>query len=205
MNPYQVLGIPGDADLEEVRYAFRKAALKYHPDCYQGDPVEGARRFQEINDAYHRILRRFGQSTWRGPDASSVRVRRPVYRGRRRGNGWSLERVSLSWAERMLTRRRTQATVHETAWFVFSWSGAVVLSVALAIGMVTWDLPERAGLAMGEDVVLVVLLAMSSYMLLVLLILLAIRITRRAAVWTIRWGIRAWRALPHHRPAETSP
>ncbi len=198
MNPYQVLGIPGDADLDEVRYAFRKAALKYHPDVYQGDPAEGARRFQEINDAYQRVLRRFGKSTWQGGEVTpEVRVRRASVRDWRKGNGWWLERASMPWYQRVLTRRRTRATVNETAWFVFSWSGAIVLSVAVAVGLVRWEVPEHAGLAGGEgDALPVVLLAMVCYAVMVLFTLGAIRLTRRVAIWTVRWGLRAWRSLP---------
>lgn len=36
-NPYEILGVPFDADEETVKKAFRKAAKKYHPDRQQSE------------------------------------------------------------------------------------------------------------------------------------------------------------------------
>ncbi|GIX17172.1 MAG: chaperone protein DnaJ [Rhodothalassiaceae bacterium] len=48
---YEVLGVPRDADPETIKKAYRKLALKYHPDRNPGDPDAEA-RFKEINAAY---------------------------------------------------------------------------------------------------------------------------------------------------------
>ena len=47
---YEVLGVPRKASEEEVKRAFRKLALEYHPDRNKTDGAEG--RFKEINEAY---------------------------------------------------------------------------------------------------------------------------------------------------------
>ncbi|MEG2412774.1 MAG: molecular chaperone DnaJ [Clostridium sp.] len=48
---YEVLGIDKNASDEEIKKAFKKAALKHHPDRNQGD--EGAEeKFKEVNEAY---------------------------------------------------------------------------------------------------------------------------------------------------------
>lgn len=48
---YQVLGIKKGASAEEIKKAYRKLAVKYHPDKNPGD--KGAEeRFKEINEAY---------------------------------------------------------------------------------------------------------------------------------------------------------
>ncbi|HFC47149.1 MAG TPA: J domain-containing protein, partial [Dissulfuribacter thermophilus] len=48
---YKILGVSKDATQEEIKKAFRKLALKYHPDRHKGDK-EAEERFKEINEAY---------------------------------------------------------------------------------------------------------------------------------------------------------
>ena len=53
-DPYKVLGVSPDATDEEIKKAYRKLAMKYHPDRNPGDG-EAAKKMQEINEAYDRI------------------------------------------------------------------------------------------------------------------------------------------------------
>lgn len=46
-----MLGIPKSASAEEIKKAYRKQAMKYHPDRNQGDK-EAESRFKEISEAY---------------------------------------------------------------------------------------------------------------------------------------------------------
>ena len=48
---YKILGISRDATQEDIKKAFRKLALKYHPDRHKGDK-EAEERFKDINEAY---------------------------------------------------------------------------------------------------------------------------------------------------------
>ena len=47
---YQVLGVPRDASAEQIKKAYRKLAMKYHPDV--ADTPDAAEKFKEIGEAY---------------------------------------------------------------------------------------------------------------------------------------------------------
>src|SRR3954471_14994354 len=90
---YAVLGVPKTADEETIKKAFRKLAMKYHPDKAPGKANE--QRFKEVNqanevlsDAKKRALYdEFGEeSLSQNFDAERARVIRQ-YGGARRGPG----------------------------------------------------------------------------------------------------------------------
>ncbi len=70
---YQLLGVPRDADGDQIKKAYRKLALEHHPDRNQGSS-EAEERFKEVTRAYE-VLRdpekrsaydRFGEQGLRG-------------------------------------------------------------------------------------------------------------------------------------------
>ncbi len=48
---YKILGVDRNASLEEIKRAYRRLALKYHPDRNPGDKA-AEEKFKEINEAY---------------------------------------------------------------------------------------------------------------------------------------------------------
>ena len=55
MDYYEILGVAKTATPEEIKKAYRKAALKYHPDRNPGDK-EAEEKFKEAARAYE-VLR----------------------------------------------------------------------------------------------------------------------------------------------------
>lgn len=49
---YKILGVPRDADDDALKKAYRKLALKWHPDRNPNDKATAEKRFKEISEAY---------------------------------------------------------------------------------------------------------------------------------------------------------
>jgi len=63
-NHYKTLGLEPTASSDEVTQAFRKLALKYHPD--RNDSPDAALRFQEVYEAYE-VLKNVAKRPEQGP------------------------------------------------------------------------------------------------------------------------------------------
>jgi molecular chaperone DnaJ len=71
---YEVLGVSRDASADEIKKAYKKLAIKYHPDRNQGDE-EATDKFKEASEAYEVLsndekrarYNRFGHEGVRGP------------------------------------------------------------------------------------------------------------------------------------------
>lgn len=60
---YEILGVSKSASQNEIKSAFRKLALKYHPDRNQGDK-EAEEKFKKINEAYQVLSDNEKRSTY---------------------------------------------------------------------------------------------------------------------------------------------
>jgi DnaJ-class molecular chaperone len=49
---YATLGVQSDATVDEIKLAYRRAAMKWHPDRNPGREAEAHAAFQQIRDAY---------------------------------------------------------------------------------------------------------------------------------------------------------
>ena len=61
-DPYDVLGVPKGASVDEIRRAYRKLVVKYHPDKvnHLGDEfrVLAETKFKQIQEAYQELVNR---------------------------------------------------------------------------------------------------------------------------------------------------
>lgn len=76
-DPYQVLGVQRDANSDQIKSAYRRLALKYHPDRNPGDP-EAEERFKRISEAYA-TLRDPERRAWVDRGGSATEGRRPDF------------------------------------------------------------------------------------------------------------------------------
>ncbi len=134
-DPYDILGVPRDADLHAVRVAYRQAVLRYHPDSRPADPKAAARMFHRLTWAYRLVSQRL-ESSPGSPGPAGARAYQP----------WELSRmhsgedeVGASGFEERPDRpeagqvrwhqRATRARFDETRLFVLAWVAAMALGM----------------------------------------------------------------------------
>jgi curved DNA-binding protein CbpA len=83
---YDTLGVPMHATDEEIKRAYRKAAMKWHPDRNSGAEEVARATFQEIKDAYAILS-----------DAAQRKVYDAVYTEQMRG--WEAQRARQQKAQ----------------------------------------------------------------------------------------------------------
>ena len=79
---YEVLGVANDASQDDIDSAYRKKALKYHPDS-NPDDEDAIARFKEAAEAYEILgdkekRSRFDQFGHAGLDVGAVADRREI-------------------------------------------------------------------------------------------------------------------------------
>ena len=57
-NLYDILGVSKDATQDEIKKAYRKLSLKYHPDRHATDTPEEQKKYEELfKDVTHAVCR----------------------------------------------------------------------------------------------------------------------------------------------------
>lgn len=63
---YEILGVPKDATFDEIKAAYKRLALKWHPDRHKDsvDRENAHKQFIKISEAYHKLKAAYtGQSS----------------------------------------------------------------------------------------------------------------------------------------------
>ena len=196
VDPYEVLGIARGATVEQIRTAYRKAALKYHPDNCPGDRSGAYEQFRRITTAYRAVMKYLRPHAAVGADGTCSPAGFALH-----DVGWvfiSAEQArAASPAERLRTRKMTYATRNETSLFFVLWLASLALSIGgtIAAGLLAGSLPGRS--------ITVFFLGLSPLLLyvgLLVTILLIVPLTRRI-VYTLL-AFRTSRSLPLNRPQD---
>ena len=188
-DPYKLLGVSPQASLDEIRRAYRRAALQLHPDCARGEHRDLAEQFAQVTAAYRRLARAARRR-------ETARTRRQAYTPQDlfyQSVGWDYHaRPDVRPVGDSTVRRLTRPTVNEPAWFLAMWFLALGISAtatAWVVGSLEGHLPDSGGLGMAISVALY--LAIMGLTVLVL-------VRSRQVVWQVRalvsWSLQ--RLLP---------
>lgn len=99
-NYYQILGIGRHADSTQIRAAYKRLAMAYHPDHNPGNP-EAEELFKRVNEAYHVLSDSLKKSRYdeqmfpqyhATPEAERVRRQRVVYTPGKRGSYYKIDK-----------------------------------------------------------------------------------------------------------------
>ncbi len=141
---YRILGVPENADISEIKHAFRRKAKSYHPDINKS---EGAhQRFIDINEAYTYLMDLHGSSsggshgTVAGNAARDEYYRRWVQRERQKARRQAAQRARMKFEEfrKSSVYRTTTMLSHMLDYFLL-FLGVFVI-IAAGFGLYTQGL-----------------------------------------------------------------
>lgn len=205
-DPYRVLGLEHSAPLEEIRLAYRKAALRCHPDRRRDDPVTAEREFQQVTGAYRAILRMRGRKR----EARQIRAVSPAEVARRTSGPTSFiyadddPETRRHLAAHPEAQKRTVASFNEPAVFVGCWLLAIVVSAGAVLFASRWFFRGRYLADTGAVGLALILTAAVGTYLAVLAATIAALLASRRVLWVVaQLGLLAMRLLPERSETKT--
>lgn len=148
-TPFEILGVSEDATADEVRRAYRREALRFHPDRNPGDPA-AAEAFLQAQQAYRALDRRDPDAGFDAERVAAQMQRAALEAERRRsrpgegGRAWQQARFALD-----RPRADHYAAVLRTRQ---AWTGlalALGISLAVALGLAPLLALANAWLGLG--------------------------------------------------------
>jgi hypothetical protein len=209
---YEILGISPEASLKEIRQAYRKGALKYHPDNRHPARKEAEAKFRKLAKAYKAALRAHLPEFEKSKNNGAKKPYSPADLARM-DTKWHSTPIDAHYtyqATDQLTSRtatsRSVPTIDENRVFVISWAIATGLGIAIVLSggaFGIFDSPQ------GQVVLLNILAVEAMAILLVAAVLTGsvyCIVRTRDTIWlTLQWGVRLLTFLPKaHKPKQLS-
>ena len=115
INHYKILGLEPKASSDEVTRAFRKMAMKHHPD--RNKSSEASARFQEIYDAYEVLKDKSARAEYDSQNSESETCAVPFDHTCRldRDEAWSRAREGLLKSDPFLYDKATSINLRDIA------------------------------------------------------------------------------------------
>uniref|UniRef100_A0A7S1CED9 J domain-containing protein n=1 Tax=Bicosoecida sp. CB-2014 TaxID=1486930 RepID=A0A7S1CED9_9STRA len=93
---YAVLGVRRDASDDELKKAYRKLAMKWHPDKNRDNQEKASEQFKLINEAYDVLSDKEKRATYDQYGADGLKGGVPDGRGGTRGGGYEFRQADAS-------------------------------------------------------------------------------------------------------------
>jgi curved DNA-binding protein CbpA len=202
-DPYQLLGVTRRASLHEIRLAYRRLALKVHPDSRPKNPETAARRFHELTMAYkaashaaqrgeiHRGSFRNGENRRYTPRDLAREYEAAARAAERSGVS---EADPIAHADVPFLRKVSLPTLNEPRAFLTMWVAAVALGILVTALVATqMELGRRPG---WDGLAAVLGVSIGTYLAAIAAALVGLLLTRRVVWMAYQLTVWARRALP---------
>jgi len=198
----ELFDLDGASGPDELRRAYRQAALKHHPDrC--GHSHESVQRFQQLTRAYRTARQRLAR---RGPPTRTYTPRDLAHR-RFRATSPSFVRTARRgdnrWLQRLGGLKMTLPTLNEPLAFAAFWAVAVLVGTAggglTAAALLRGITHEELTLS---HLLLVAGVTLLAYAAAVTAAVAGILLSRRVLWLVTSLALSAMRLLPKHTPPE---
>jgi hypothetical protein len=199
---YDILGISPDATLKEIRHAYHKGALRYHPDNRHRDPAKAEAMFRKLAKAYKKALRshlpkcdRNNSNTPYSP-ADLARMNTSWHSDQARGR--YVPGGVCQQAMQSTETARSVATVDENKVFVLIWAVVTIMGIAFVLS--SGSLGIFGNLEGGVELSHILAVEMMALFIITAILggsVYGLILTRKTIWLTLQWGVRLLPFLPN--------
>ncbi len=188
-DPYELLGVARDADFVDVKLAYRRAALKYHPDNHGGRDPQALHRFKQVTRAYRTIRATFGPfaAGCAVPRAGQTLTPADFAAGWTRWRPGRRQEAAAARCEapagELFTQKCWYPTVNEPRLFLWFWALGVALGVVALLCVAAFAAgPQPGETVQAGDLVQLLVIPIGIYVAVVAVTLGAL-VSSRTIIW----------------------